>query len=966
MTGGVYDYRLSNGSLGNKLNLGTGVVGQAANSSVFSSCASAYEKYYTSLQYAWVNTLPFNMTYSRPAVCEKSLSEFCLIWVDGVDLLYWPTAYATGGARATTSAPALERSELVSDDFTFTQGSAYLVYKNAKAILPYNTAKSTTGPFYPSLTVAYPESSLSTYLNCNPSGFWPAKSINFEDFNQPPKWSVVSEQRSCHVWSIYGDSLQDATFPSTEIASDYSLYTNQPLVLLPAPLTNIDPTWRTCTMGDTGIGLFDPPRPLESASDMIPVTTDIGPPLAEVTAQPGSAAATAGPAPTGIAIHLPNGNTIIDFPPPGASLNAPSQTRNSPSSTGLYIASRPLPFNPDNLASPAAKGAGGSGESSSESPIAGSQEESEPAAPGRPGAAQPVVQNAGNQIRPPAVDQQSDEVLTPQQAASPKNQPDTTQEAGPQPAPIHVGGYNIQAEPSGGIVINEATLDASHPSSTVGGVQAVLGSSGVVVGGNTYSVPEAGSEGTNAPVIINGHSIQISHGSQGENQLVIDNSPLPAGVSQTQVAGNAVSVMPNGQVSVLPTVLPYIPLTPGRDSQTPITSASGLLTPYRLQDGDIVVAGSTLSAGGPPAVISGTPVSVIGNGQAVKIGSQIIQPIPTTPPSSIGAARGLGIVVDGETMEPFGNHAVILSGSTVSAGEGQFTLKNGKMGSITGGNLIIGSQTIPIPGAFVSSQTTTPSSVIDGHRISFVGTGNVAIDGMTLSKLGQTITLLGGEVASIGGGSLILGSHTIPIPQPTLAFSYESQRLVIHGDTIVPVGASGIAVDGTTFSRSGQTFTLADGTLATLTNGAIEIISQVLPLPPRTKPGIGYWIKDALDQGQLSTLSNGDVVYGSQTLSPGGTPITLSDGEVLSLQPDYSGSIALSAMFSGTARPMAVTSALNSAATQASPSSGSSTPEQTAKAGSNVSAASMARPRSLWLVMEGLLAVTVILTIICL
>lgn len=890
----------------------------SVNSSLFSSCASVYQNYYTSLQIAWLNTLPFSLSYSRPTECEAPLRDHCLIWLDGIDLLYWPTPYAQRLSPRTTVPPNHGgAATYVADGYTFTSGSAYVVYKNAHAVLPYNTDKSSTGPFYTSLTVRYPNQAISSFYNCNPHGIWPAKQVDFEDFNQPPRWSVVSEQRPCHLWSIHGDSLQDKTFPPADIATGYDKYTNSPLVLLPGPLTDVDPTWQNCLMGDVSIGLYDPPRPLKPADAMAPEQTIAASAVAQETPQPASGLGAAGPTRTPITVTLPNGQTIVDFPPAGASINSPAQSDNNPASTGIVVANRPSPGIPSQPNSPQANGG---------------LQSSNVATPAQGNTGSGLGEQQGQNSTP-----QSVVVAGPQSQFGAGSPPQPVPVPGSQQAPdspnppspvVNVGGHQIQAGPNGGIVVNGATLSPSQPSAHVGSVQIAVQSDGIVVGGNTIAPTQPG-----AAVNINGHDVHVNSARSG-GQLVVDGNALAPGVSQAQVGGNQVSVLPNRQLSVLPTTLPYVALPASTNLQSRPTNQQ--LSPYPLTNGNVQVGDTTLSAGGPAVVISGTPVSLLPGNQGVVTGQQTVQPIPT-PPLQPGNGPAIGLLIGGQTLTPVGNGGIAYDGTTLSTSGQALTFADGKVASLNGGQVIVAEQTFPIP-APIATTATLPPLIVDGHTFTPTGHGGLVIDGTTLSSPGQTYALPNGHVATLTNGNLVVDATTLTIPTSTsipLSVSYlPNGRMILDNIfTLTPIGSAGVAYAGATISSVGQVLTLADGTTAALVAGGALVVNngaQTLPIPPvRTTPappsssvGVGFFVAEGFTLGPLTSLANGAVFYQGVTITPGGNAVTLPDGKIMSLRPSGTATVAgnnvsfsLQQLFSGTAAPAsAVTPSLSNTA----------------------------------------------------
>ena len=301
---------------------------------------------------------------------------------------------------------------------------------------------------------------------------------------------------------------------------------------------------------------------------------------------------------------------------------------------------------------------------------------------------------------------------------------------------------------NGGLAVDGATLNAANLVTTANGVQVSLGDSGVVVGGNTIEVPQPVAGQAATSIALNGHSVQISARSSG-NQIIVDKEALPAGTWRARIDNDLVRVLGNGQISVLPTTLPYVPLSGPSDSSI------------------------------------------------------------TSPPK-------LGLVASGRTLTS------------------------------------------------------------SGH-------GKTAVEGTILSKAGQSLTLKDGTIASLENGALFIGTQTMAIPTAAQAISYQSNGLVVDGQTFITVGSAGIAMDGTTLSTSGQSMTLSDVTVVSLEGGALVVGSQTLPIP-RPAQATGFCTKQAVTAEAIRTLANGKVLYNEVTLSRDVPAVTLSDGQVITLE----------------------------------------------------------------------------------
>ena len=129
----------------------------------------------------------------------------------------------------------------------------------------------------------------------------------------------MSSQPLCHPYPVPGDSLSLETFPPSELATQYTNYTDRPLVLLPKALTDVDPTW-SCIMGDTGLGMLDLPRALQHASALASTAAMTTPkPEADfvttATAEPAPTISSDPPRKTSVVMTLPKGVRIVDYPP---------------------------------------------------------------------------------------------------------------------------------------------------------------------------------------------------------------------------------------------------------------------------------------------------------------------------------------------------------------------------------------------------------------------------------------------------------------------------------------------------------------------------------------------------------------------------------------------------------------------------------------------------------------------------
>lgn len=889
-TGSRKPFPITASPTGNQLNFTSPVQNNASVSqngtitSVFSSCASVYDQYYHSLQNAFVNKLPFNQTYTRPAVCSSVLDSHCEVWVGEVDLLYWPTPYASAGlANATTprAQQAQATAPVILDGSSLVPESAYIVYRDARAILPYNTVKTTTGPSITRMTVPYPAKNLYTYYDCKssvaPMEVWPSEQIDFRDFNVPPRWDAVSKQRPCHLWSIEGDTLQHQTFPRSEIATQYTDYVNQPLVLLPGDLMSLHPEWASCKMGNTGIGLLDPPRAIVPGGGMVDpasVTAASKVTAAPDLAQPAPTVSSPEPAKTSVVASLSNGDHMVQFAPTTGVPSASSSVAKQPASTAASVADAPIPVTPQQPSVP---------DSGSVSHQAGGTNNGQ-----QPG-------QSADQGTMPTTENDS----TPGNGSTTGNTSDGDTKSDGQATPAVAGsntGSSIESASSG-----------SKDTTTKGSDSTAVGSG---------SSPDSASQGN-------------SQGSKGGGDTVIvtSNSFSPDSPPAPVQSGKS------AQIADTPGT-PTTPQQAGQGASNPVESqnASAPGSDHVVQaahGGGVIVNGATLNSASPNTFHSNVETSygsegIVLGGNTVAV-PQAVAGASAAIPAAIGGhnvqltadASGTQMIVDGSTLAPGSSHATIGNNVISLMPDGQAyvlptTLPYVPLAGVSPGPsaTVGGSTPLSLPSLPTSQPPTRPQLgiIVGGQTATPIVNAGVALNGLTLSQIGQSATLSNGQVASLATGGLVVGgTQTIPIPQvitpapggtklmdgsviaplsgaqtvlsPAASAPASGSKLVIDGNTVTRLGLSGVAIGGTTISNAGQSIRLNDGSVATLESGGIVFGgSSTIGLPPFTSAPTATSSSGVQDGGI------GKMIYEGLILTKGEGPATFSDGKIVEFE----------------------------------------------------------------------------------
>jgi len=634
--------------------------------------------------------------------------------------------------------------------------SVYLAYPSLYAVQSGyggGAPGSTIGKTYSDVTVAYPPDYLLTagcinvtYHGVTMLGFphYAAggfHTINFQDFNTPIPWSIVTKAQDC-----YGNIGGPSHNPSE---LDYT-YTLNPVISIPSALLSFDPAWTACAVDLAGA--YDPPRSLSSVAALDPmITADPSPkadpkPTTAPVAQPEPQVSSA-PVPSSTADPpsiSSNAQQAADPSRPVADSSTPPSgppAGNSPQRTG----------NGQSVGNGQGTGNGGTGLSSSAV--------HDPASPADP------PQNNGNSPVGHGSSQQAPQTeATPPQSSgagggnnNPKapsgaNAATSAVDPGAAPPPS-TGGQYVQTDPNGGIVVGGSTLPP-NAQVTVSGIVISQGLSNVMIGSNTFS-PLTTAKPAAALPSVGGQQVQAApHGG-----IVIGGSTLSPN-AQTIISGTPVSVGSSNFVIgsstyALPTSPSAVPIPP------PTIAGQQIQTGF---NGAIIVGGSTtLSANGPAATISGTVISVLPSGAGVLVGSSTITlPTGTTPQSVFTLA--------GQTFTANPTGFAIGSATSLAPGGSAFTI-SGTVVSLGPSGLQIGSETVPLTGA-----TATQG-----------GSGG-GLGSVILSLFGGTVMAASPSTTSTAGSN-----STAPVAFTGAMARVEVERWHLGVATVICIGTGALA-----------------------------------------------------------------------------------------------------------------------------------------------------------------------------
>ena len=699
--------------------------------------------------------------------------ETCIMTASSVQLLYWPTPYATPSPTTTiTPGPSLATS-VGPDGFTYTSPSVYVIYYSLQAF--NEMGKSQGGSTYDSLTIAYDPTELSTLYGCSQTVL-STKALDYQDFNMPPRWSVLSQHQRCDTCGqVY--QFPGSPHPGDEIVSNYANMTYaynamvdgvaswrlHPEFVLPPSLNDQDPHWKGC-VGFTW-GVFDPPRTMAAAPAMMAPSPNSAPSSTPVTTT-----ATAGePAKP---VPLPPDPGSVQTPVPGSSKQDPS----------LDTEPNVAPPSPD----------------PSQDPSVSKQDD--PPDPDSNGGAP-----ASDPLQDPKVNKQNDQsspkpsVFTPP-ASYPSQYPAATiSSVPPAAALVTIAGHTIAAHPSGGVAVDGNHVQAGNSEIITNGVRIAQNEAGIVIGGNTIQVPSTPTTGPFTS--INGQGVEKDNG----GGVVVGGSTIASGA--TASIGNIQVSVGDGSIRVLPTAVPYVPIN--------VPAASPLPT--------------------PPVTDDENPSSKVPDTNGVSNGELNGGNIPQGPTSP-----ALGIFAAGQTWTPLNHDTLIANGATISIGGPALTtagttVSMGDMGLVAGSSTIaipgVGPQSTTVAGAPAGVFTAA------GQTFTPLADNKLLVNGKTTLDTGAPLTTVAGVIMSLGSSLLVIGTSTIRLSNPA-APSPPPTPLTAAGKTFTPIGSNMVvAGDGTTLSIGGAALN-SNGTVISLASGGL-IVGGSTTMPVRATASVG-------------------------------------------------------------------------------------------------------------------------------
>ena len=479
--------------------------------------------------------------------------------------------------------------------------------------------------------------------------------------------------------------------------------------------------------------------------------------------------------------------------------------------------------------------------------------------------------------------------------------PSTVEVQSPQPTLAVIGNSPALIDTSGNVVVDNQIITPEAPAVTIHNTPVHLDSAGLVVGSASpivvTNVPHTTPLATigNSPVVVDEsgnvkvsdqiiapgvpvtiNNTPVSLGTDGlvfgtASTVAVDSSPHYVVGSQRLSPGGAPVIHLGTTYSLAPHATAIVvngaasAATPVGSSLPVLTIGNSVITPE--SNSHYIVAGETLAPNGPPLTVSGSTYSLAHDAGAIVVDgitstfpspTENVLPILTFGGSPLTPGPSSRYILGGQTLTP-GSAAIQISGTTYSLAPDAAAV-------------VVNGITSPLP---KPSPTGLPVLTVGDSLRSPDAHSHYIVAGQTLSP-GDAPVQISGTTYSIApkATAVVVNGVTVsstPTPPPVVNIGASpitanlNSEYVIGSQTLSPAGAP-VTVSGTTYS-------LASHATAIIINGISSAIAAPSQLPLLN-----------IGSSFITANSNSEYIVGSQTLTPAGTPITVS-GTTYSLAP---------------------------------------------------------------------------------
>lgn len=315
---------------------------------------------------------------------------------------------------------------------------------------------------------------------------------------------------------------------------------------------------------------------------------------------------------------------------------------------------------------------------------------------------------------------------------------------------LAVAGQTFSLNPSAFSVAGTIVL-AGGPAVTVDGIAISLDHSGALaIGSTTISLATPPSK----PFATKAFTVAGQTFTPNPSAFSIAGTTISADGPAVTIGGTILSLDQHGTLKIDSSTI-NLSTPPDTFPSNVYTVADQIFTP---NPSAFLIAGITISAGGPAVTVDGKMIS-LGQSGSLAIGSSIVD-LSSPLYNSVGQAY----TVAGQVFTP-NPSAFSVAGMTISAG-GPAATVGGTIISLEPSNtLVVGSSTIPL-----LPQTAFQSDInIDGFDV-IAQSSFAVVDGVTVSAATAGVTVSGKTVSlEAGGATLDIGTGRFALPTPAAA-----------------------------------------------------------------------------------------------------------------------------------------------------------------------------------------------------
>lgn len=362
--------------------------------------------------------------------------------------------------------------------------------------------------------------------------------------------------------------------------------------------------------------------------------------------------------------------------------------------------------------------------------------------------------------------------------------------------------YALASTPLSRLVVGSVTLTPNGPAATLSGTHLSLGSDAFIVGSSTVAYaghPELAPE---PATTVDGHLVQAVPSSSGI--VLVDGQRITMGGDTSSINASPIALHVNGDLVLgSSTIANFIPPS---SAALYFTIGSETLT---LSKGQLVAAGKTLAPGDPGLKIHGTSISLGSSALHIGAATiPVFVTTPETPNKIITAAGQLatlssnGVNIAGTMITPYAP-AITISGTPISlggdglvVGTSTIALSLPSMPPLNPVTMVAGQVLTLLPTGVIVAGTVisinAPAVTLAGLRISLgpsrlvIGTSTVALPLPALASFISVITTLG-QTMTINSNGLVESGITVKIGDPP--FTISGTRIAVESDGIV-IGTS--------------------------------------------------------------------------------------------------------------------------------------------------------------------------------